>query len=138
MTDEISWAETKKIVHQRAKLRCEYCRTPQKATGQAMHIEHIIPDAGNDLNNLCLSCPTCNLSKARATSATDPITEEIVNLYNPRQQIWSEHFYWTEAGKTIAGKTSVGRATAIRLKMNQLRVVEARSIWIIAGIHPPD
>jgi len=103
-----------------------------------MHVEHIIPDAGDDLNNLCLSCPTCNLSKAKATSAIDPETDEEVSLFNPRQQDWNSHFEWSEGGKIITGKTPVGRATVLRLKMNQLRVVEARSIWIIAGVHPPD
>ena len=33
--------------------------------------------------------------------------------------------------------TPTGRATIVRLRMNQPRIVEARSIWILAGIHPP-
>jgi len=136
MTD-LSWAEIKQQVHQRAILRCEYCQTSQKAMGQAMHVEHILPDGGDTLNNLCLACPNCNLSKAKATSAKDPETGNEVSLFNPREQVWDDLFVWHDDGKIIVGKTAAGRATVARLKMNQLRIVEARAIWIIAGIHPP-
>jgi hypothetical protein len=105
--------------------------------GQAMHVEHINPDGPDDLENLCLSCPSCNLSKARATAAPDPETDEIVPLFHPRTQSWPEHFEWIQNGQVLRGLTPTGRATIVRLRMNQPRIVEARSIWIIAGIHPP-
>jgi len=72
----LSWAETVRLVHERAAYTCEYCQTGQRVTGQAMHVEHIIPDAGDLLDNLCLSCASCNLSKARAVSALDTETGE--------------------------------------------------------------
>ena len=134
---ELSWAETARRVHQRAANRCEYCQTAQRVMGQAMHVEHIEPDGPDDLANLCLSCPSCNLSKARATSAVDPETEETVPLFNPRTQTWSEHFAWSQNGQLLRGLTSSGRATIVRLRMNQPRIVEARSIWVLAGVHPP-
>jgi hypothetical protein len=102
-----------------------------------MHVEHIIPSGGNAPDNLCLSCSACNLSKARATAATDPLTGDIVPLFNPRIQVWDEHFQWVENGEKIAGLTPIGRATIIRLKMNIARVVEAQRVWIQAGVHPP-
>jgi HNH endonuclease len=134
---ELSWAETVRRVHQRADNRCEYCQTAQRVMGQAMHVEHIHPDGPDALENLCLSCPSCNLSKAQATSAPDPETGETVPLFNPRIQIWSEHFEWIHNGQVLRGLTPTGRATIVRLRMNQPRIVEARSIWILAGIHPP-
>lgn len=102
-----------------------------------MHVEHINPEGGNDLDNLCLACATCNLSKALATSALDPLTSEEIQLFNPRQQLWADHFEWMDNGAVIRGKTATGRATILRLKMNMERVVTARRIWIIAGAHPP-
>lgn len=80
---ELSWAETVRRVHQRAGNRCEYCQTAQRVMGQAMHVEHIYPDGRDNLENLCLSCPSCNLSKASATSALDPETDEAIPLFNP-------------------------------------------------------
>lgn len=80
----LSWAETIRRVHERAAYQCEYCQTGQRVTGQAMHVEHIDPDGGDALDNLCLSCASCNLSKARATTALDPETDLEVPLFNPR------------------------------------------------------
>lgn len=102
-----------------------------------MHIEHIDPYGGNVLENLCLACSSCNLSKGNATSGTDPLTDNRINLFNPRLDEWVEHFEWVEGGLLVSGKSPVGRATVERLKMNQPRIVRARQNWVIAGTHPP-
>ena len=135
--NKLSWAETVRHVHERAGYRCEYCQTAQRIIGQAMHVEHINPDGGDDLDNLCLSCPTCNLSKAKATSAPDPQTGKMIALFNPRKQAWSAHFQWIEKGTVVQGLTSTGRATVARLHMNLPHLIEARSIWVYSGVHPP-
>src|SRR5262249_26349267 len=70
----VSWATIVRLVHERARHCCEYCQTCRDTIGQAMHVEHIAPNGGDDPENLCLACPTCNLSKSTATSALDPIT----------------------------------------------------------------
>lgn len=106
--------------------------------GQAMHVEHIKPGGGDDMENLALACATCNLSKALATSAPDPETGNLVPLFNPRTQVWSEHFEWIQNGTMILGLTPVGRATIVRLQMNIARIVNARKVWVRAGEHPPD
>lgn len=134
----LSWAETVRRVHERAAFQCEYCQTGQRVTGQAMHVEHIKPGGGDDLDNLALACATCNLSKARATSAPDPDTGDLVSLFNPRIQVWAEHFEWIENGTLLRGLTPVGRATIVRLQMNIARMVNARRVWVRAGEHPPD
>lgn len=103
-----------------------------------MHVEHIIPDGGDNLDNLCLSCATCNLSKARATTALDPVTSKEVSLFNPRVELWADHFEWIQNGTEILGLTPTGRATVLRLRMNRIRVVDARKVWVRAGEHPPD
>lgn len=134
---ELSWAATVRLVHERAEYCCEYCQTSQEIIGQAMHVEHIDPNGSDDPENLCLSCATCNLSKAQATTAIDPETKESVSLFHPRQQTWREHFVWIEDGLRLQGLTPVGRATIVRLKINIERVVNARNYWIKAGGHPP-
>lgn len=134
---ELSWATLKRLVYERADGSCEYCHTSEKNTGQTMHIEHIDPNGGNELDNLCLSCANCNLSKAKAVTAADPDTDEIVPLFNPRQEVWANHFVWIDEGIRIKGVTPVGRATIVRLKMNQEKIVIARARWIIGGNHPP-
>lgn len=103
-----------------------------------MHIEHIIPNGNDALDNLCLACASCNLSKATAISAIDPDTETTAPLFNPRLQMWSDHFEWVDNDVRIGGKTASGRATVLRLKMNQDRLLRARRNWIRSGNHPPD
>lgn len=134
---ELSWSRIVRRVHERARYCCEYCQTCQRVCGQAMHVEHIDPNGNDQLDNLCLSCPSCNLSKAKATVALDPVTSIAVTLFNPRQDNWQNHFEWAEGGAIVVGKTAVGRATIERLKMNQERIITARRIWIKAGEHPP-
>ena len=134
---ELSWAETKRRVHIRAAYRCEYCHTGQKVTGQSMHVEHIDPNAGDTMDNLCLSCASCNFSKAQAIAAPDPATGDMVALFNPRIQVWNEHFAWVDQGLRLIGKTAIGRATIARLKINNSRIVGARKVWVRAGEHPP-
>lgn len=135
--NELSWAKITNFVHERAHNCCEYCQTCQKIIGQAMHVEHIQPDGGDGVDNLCLSCANCNLSKAKATTALDTETGEIVPLFNPRTQKWVEHFQWVDNGQRLAGRTKTGRATVERLKINQERIVTSRLLWIEAGYHPP-
>ncbi|MCU0482634.1 MAG: hypothetical protein MUE54_15695 [Anaerolineae bacterium] len=58
-------------------------------------------------------------------------------LFNPRQQIWDDHFQWDETGTHIIGLTAIGRATILQLKMNHPATVESRKLWVSAGWHPP-
>lgn len=134
---EMSWAAVVRLVHERARHCCEYCQTCRDTIGQAMHVEHIDPGGGDAPENLCLACPTCNLSKATATSALDPITGELVPLFNPRTQDWRAHFMWIENARRVRGLTPTGRATVERLHMNQDRLVVARALWVKADCHPP-
>ena len=75
-----------------------------------MHIEHIDPSGGDDSDNLCLACSSCNLSKSVATTALDFLTGTEVALFNPRIQYWQDHFEWIDNGLRILGKTPIGRA----------------------------
>jgi MinD superfamily P-loop ATPase len=135
--NKLSWAELVRLVHQRANFQCEYCQTSQRITGQAMHVDHIDPFGEDILENLCLACGNCNMSKARAVTGNDSLTGEIVTLYNPRNQIWNDHFVWMSNGYILEGITSIGRATIERLKINQERVLDARLLWVFCGLHPP-
>lgn len=107
----------------RAQWRCEYCRAPEDVTGYAFHIEHIKPasEGGQDhVANYALSCASCNFPKATHQTGVDPISGQQVRLFNPRKHKWRDHFK-VERKIIIKGKTSVGRATVSRLKMNSDR-----------------
>ena len=62
---------------------------------------------------------------------------ELVPLFDPRRQIWSEHFEWSNNATLIAGVTPSGRATVVVLYLNRPALVLARREWVDVGWHPP-
>jgi hypothetical protein len=109
-------------------------------SGIPMTVDHILPasEGGETaLANLCLACYRCNELESDKTEAKDPSTGEIVPLFNPRTQVWSEHFIWSPDGMRIVGSTAIGRATVVALRMNDALRVAARQRWASAGWHPP-
>jgi|SRR5579859_4239021 len=123
-----------------ARHRCGYCLTPEKITGTPMDVEHLFPESRGGVteeDNLWLACSGCNDHKGDRIEAPDPLTSEVVRLFNPRYQRWSEHFAWTPEGDRMLGLTPVGRATVIALKLKRAILVDTRRVWVAAGLHPP-
>lgn len=74
--------------------------------------------------NLAFACFDCNRFKGSDIASVDPLTNEVVALFNPRTQIWSEHFR-LEDGK-IVSLTPAGRVTEKLLRFNLPNRVEVR------------
>lgn len=120
--------------------RCCYCLTSEANSGIPMTYDHIQPRSkGGDTSfeNICLACRSCNEFKGNLTQAIDPLTAELVPLFHPRQQQWSEHFVWSADGTRIEGLTVIGRATVVALRMNHSVIIAARRRWVSSGWHPP-
>ena len=128
-----------KVVAQ-AHHRCGYCLTSEAIVGTPMEIDHIIPQSLGGLtdeDNLWLACSLCNDHKGDRIAALDPLTDEIVRLFDPRHQVWQEHFAWTAEGDRIVGLTPIGRASVVALNLNRPSLVKARQAWVAVGWHPP-
>jgi hypothetical protein len=126
--------ELVQFVHQRAAFRCEYCHFPQRFAGLNFQIDHVIPEKHGGVtvaDNLALSCYYCNSYKGPNLSGIDRLTQEIVVLFNPRHDIWSDHFEWE--GPVLTGRTPCGRATIEVLRMNDPAAVALRRLLIRAG-----
>ncbi|MEZ6046732.1 MAG: HNH endonuclease signature motif containing protein [Planctomycetaceae bacterium] len=127
--------QTRELVRERARNRCEYCLIPQEYLPLiTFPVDHIIAKQhGGDSqsNNLCLSCLKCNLQKGPNIASLDPDTGLLVPLYNPRIDKWTDHFQY--AGETITGLTPVGRATIQLLGFNQEQQIELRQALITDG-----
>jgi 5-methylcytosine-specific restriction endonuclease McrA len=125
-------AATRKLVRSRAGDRCEYCLIPQEAvTLIPFHVEHIIAkqhQRDDRPDNLAFACDRCNAFKGPNLSSINPETGELVSLFHPRRDVWTDHFLLS-VGK-IVGLTPTGKATARLLMMNYPRRVELRLDWI--------
>jgi hypothetical protein len=133
--------ELDRRVRAAAKNRCGYCLSPQHLVMARLEIEHFIPiskGGSNDESNLWLSCPICNRHKSGKISGVDHETSASHDLFNPRTQVWTEHFHWSDDGLRIIGKTPIGRATVAALHLSDdPDALEVRSYWVSAGWHPP-
>jgi hypothetical protein len=113
-------ASVKQGVRKRANFTCEYCQLAESNSPLArLQIEHVRPKkhgGGDEPGNLALACIDCNLRKGVNLTGIDPQTGDITELFNPRRQVWSEHFEWN--GFYIVGTDATGRATVNCLDMN--------------------
>jgi hypothetical protein len=127
-------------VSARARFRCEYCRTPLSfSVVENFDIEHIQPIVAGGatiLENLALSCPGCNDAKGVLVEAIDPLSGETSSLFHPRHHRWNEHFAWIEEGMMLEGKTRIGRATIVALRLNRVGLVNIRQALSTLRQHP--
>lgn len=103
---------------------CEYCHSPERISSVRFTIDHVQPQSLNgsdDFDNLALACSRCNQRRYNFINGKDTQTDLITALFNPRQQVWSEHFAWSADRVRLVGITPTGRATCDRLDINDDR-----------------
>jgi hypothetical protein len=125
-------------VIQRAARCCEFCLICQDDVPQQHEIDHLIArkHGGQTIaENLALTCFPCNRYKGADLTAIDPDTHQVAPLFNPRVQMWNDHF--TLVGAKIIGRTPVGRATAALLRFNLPVRVDHRRLLIQKSRYPP-
>lgn len=123
-----------RIVRERAKDRCEYCRLPQAFSTRHFQIDHVHARqhlSDDFLDNLALSCDRCNGNKGPNVAGIDLASREVVPLFNPRTQVWNEHFVWV--GPLLLGLTRVGIVTIHVLKVNHASAVALRAAIMRLG-----
>lgn len=131
----------RKQVFDRCRGICEYCPSQTKFSPNNFEIEHIIPvsrDGQTTLENLALACPSCNSYKSNKTDSIDPISNQTVPIFHPRQMQRADHFIWSDDTTIMLGTTSIGRATVLLLQTNREGVVNLRQVLSDRGFHPPD
>jgi hypothetical protein len=101
---------------------------------EPFHLEHIVARQHGGktvLGNLAWACHRCNFYKGPNLSAVDPDAGGVVLLFNPRRQVWTDHF--ALEGARLHGLSAVGRATVWLLRMNAARRLERRAELIRRG-----
>ena len=107
-------AALRRLVMDRARGYCEYCRSSGRFALESMEIEHIMPvSRGGETvaDNLALACHGCNNHKQSRTEGIDSVSQASISLYHPREMEWNEHFAWSEDKTTAIGLTAIGKVT---------------------------
>jgi len=137
MTQTRISAALRREIRERARGRCEYCLLAESQAFFPHEPDHLIArkhDGETVSANLALACFDCNRFKGPNIASLDPVTGELVPLFNPRTQKWTEHFQLS--GGRIVPLTPVGRVTESMLRLNVPVRVEARERWNALGLYP--
>ena len=128
-------AALRREVRERAGERCEYCLLVESQAFFPHEPDHLIARKHGGqtvLANLTLACFDCNRFKGSDIASIDDVTGQIVPLFNPRTQRWSEHFSLEEDGR-IVPLTAVGRVTETLLRFNLPERREVRAYLMTLG-----
>lgn len=135
---------TRRVVRERANLRCEYCHADERWQFIRFTLDHVLPQSiggSDDPDNLALACRNCNERRGNRTEGRDLETGEVVPIFNPRRDIWADHFAWDTERIRIVGLTPIGRATVEMLDLNDERhdraILRIRQRDVSDGYHPP-
>ena len=137
-------AIVRRIVHERAGGRCEYCHADERWQFVRFTLDHVTPRSaagGDDAENLALACRNCNERRGNRCEGVDPATGLTIQIFNPRAHSWSDHFTWDVDQVRIEGVTATGRATVMMLDLNDDRhggaAIRIRQRDLRDGFHPP-
>ena len=123
-------ARLRQHIIERAAFRCEYCLFPSRFALHQHEPDHIVPrQHGGETHedNIANSCFRCNRYKGPNVGSFDSLTGLLVPLFNPRRQVWTEHFEWD--GATIRPLTPEGRVTVKILRLNDAdRIAERQRL----------
>jgi hypothetical protein len=82
-------------------------------------LDHIIAEkhgGPTEEGNLAWACYYCNSFKGPNLAGWIAETGQIVRLFHPRTDVWSEHFLWE--GPILRPRTLIGQATIQVLSIN--------------------
>ncbi len=115
----------------RAAYNCEYCCMPQLFSLHKHEPDHILPrqhGGETESDNLALACFRCNRLKGPNVGSFDPLNGLLVPFFNPRTQIWNEHFSFE--GALIKPLTAEARVTLKIFLFNNIERLEERKLWV--------
>jgi len=130
-------AALRQQVRERANGLCEYCLLAEEQAFLPHEPDHIIAEkhgGATTPENLAWSCFDCNRLKGSNIASLDPVSGELVSLFNPRRKRWIEHFR-IEGGRIIP-ITPTGRVTEQVLKLNLPERLEVRETLTSIGRYP--
>jgi hypothetical protein len=116
-------------VARRAGHRCEYCDIHEDDAGFPHQIDHVVSrkhGGSSDFENLAYARVLCNRHKGSDVASISPATGEVVRLFHPRRDRWTDHFRLD--ADLIEPLTDAGSATVQLLRLNAPERVAERRI----------
>lgn len=129
--------ELRRLVIARSDRLCEYCLIHEDDTFLGCQVEHIISEKHNgptDAQNLAYACTFCNRYKGSDIGSIVWSTQQFCRFFNPRTDIWYEHFRLEE--DFIQPLTHIGEVTATILQFNNPERLLERKLLRHAGRYP--
>ena len=120
-------AALRRLVRERAALRCEYCLLGEDDAYLPHEPDHVIAvkhGGATEASNLALACFDCNRYKGSDIASLDPDGGALAPLFHPRTQRWQHHLD-VARGRVVA-RTAIGRVTIALLRINLAVRVEVR------------
>lgn len=133
-------AEMRRAVVERAGGICEYCLIHEDDTFFGCEVDHIISEkhgGPTDPSNLAFACFVCNRRKGSDIGSILPSTSVFVRFFNPRTDLWAEHFTLADDALLIEPRTDIGAATARILAFNDPERQMEREALHAVGRYPP-
>jgi hypothetical protein len=130
-------AALRQQVIDRAQSRCEYCLWPEAFSIYHHEVDHLIAlkhGGQTASDNLVLACLPCNRHKGSDLTSIDPVSGKVTLLFNPRIQLWRDHFQLQEG--YILGLSAIGRTTVFLLRFNDSTRIQVRQNLIAYGLYP--
>lgn len=117
------------LVAKRAGFKCEYCliSDSQGSIYYKHQVDHIVSlkhRGTNSIDNLAYCCLSCNVYKGPDLGSIHDGTGIFVLFFNPRTNVWSEHFRFQFL--RIEPLTETGWVTATMLQFNTPERMAAR------------
>ena len=127
----------RRLVATRSEYLVEYCLIHEEDTFFGCEIDHIISEkhgGQTEADNLAYACTFCNRSKGSDVGSIVQRTGVFVRFFNPRSDLWAEHFVLD--GATIVPLSDTGEVTARVLDFNNdQRLIERHTLQTL-GRYP--
>lgn len=129
--------ELRRLVAERADHLCEYCLISEIDRVSGCQFDHIISlkhGGSTTEENLAYACAFCNLNKGSDLGSIAWNTGNLVRFFNPRRDLWADHFSLNEAA--IEPLTEIGEVTARILEFNSNYRITERQLLLETGSYP--
>lgn len=129
--------DLRRLVAERADHLCEYCLIAAIDRLSGCQVDHIISlkhGGATTASNLCYACIFCNLQKGTDLGSINWQTGELIRFFNPRRDLWGEHFQLN--GAFIQAITDIGEVTARILDFNNSERIIERQLLIEISRYP--